>query len=99
MLWIRIGFNAVSDANTDPAFLSMRIRIRIQVTGEVFIPQKRTSSTSKVEFSSLLWVILALLDPDPYPNPDPAIQNECGSGSTTLVRTVHPREDDSLVQV
>ncbi len=29
------------------------------------IPQKRTSGTSKVEFSYFLWVILVLLDPDP----------------------------------
>jgi hypothetical protein len=36
----------------------------VQATGEVFIPQKRTSSTSKLEFSSLLWAMLAL--PDPY---------------------------------
>jgi hypothetical protein len=32
----------------------------VQASGEVFIPQKKTSSTSKLEFSSLLWVILAL---------------------------------------
>jgi hypothetical protein len=37
----------------------------VQATGEVFTPQKKTSSTSKLEFSSLFWVILALLDPDP----------------------------------
>ncbi len=55
----------------------------VQATGEVFIPQKRTSSTSKLEFSSLLWFILALLDriciPNADPNPDPASQNENGS--------------------
>ncbi len=48
-----------------------------QATGEVFILQMRTSSTSKLEFSSLLWVLLALLDPDP--DADLADQNECGS--------------------
>jgi hypothetical protein len=37
----------------------------VQATREVFIPQKKTSSTSKLKFSSFLWVILALLDPDP----------------------------------
>ncbi len=37
------------------------------------LPQNRTSRTSKLEFSSLLWVILALLDPDPY--------SQCGSRS------------------
>jgi hypothetical protein len=44
----------------------------VQATGEAFSPQKRTSSTSKHEIS-----LLALLDPDP------ADQNQCGSGSTT----------------
>jgi hypothetical protein len=33
----------------------------IQATGEVFIPQKRTSGTSKLKFSSLLWVIFGPL--------------------------------------
>jgi hypothetical protein len=37
----------------------------IQATGEIFIPHKRTSSTSEFEISSLLLVIFALLDPDP----------------------------------
>ncbi len=35
--------------------------------------------TSKLEFSSLMWVILALLDPEP------AQYSQCGSGSATLV--------------
>ncbi len=48
----------------------------VQAIGEVFIPQKRTSSTSKLEFSSLLWFIFALLDPDPYS------QCGCKSGSS-----------------
>ena len=50
----------------------------VQATGEAFRPQKRTSSTSKHEICSLflfLWVIFALLVPDPDPltllNPDP----------------------------
>jgi hypothetical protein len=57
-----------------------------QTTGESFYPQKRTSSTSKHENSFqiflFLWVIFALLDPDPATqiNADP-----CGSGSTTLL--------------
>jgi hypothetical protein len=41
-----------------------------KVTGEALSPQKRKSSTSKLEISSLflfLWVIFALLDPDPDP--------------------------------
>jgi hypothetical protein len=61
----------------------------------------RPSNTSKHEFVLLLWVIFALLDPDPYSNygsgsngpieygsntdPDP------GSGSTTLdLRPINP---------
>jgi hypothetical protein len=50
-------------------------RADVQATGEVLILQKRTSSSSKFEISSLLWVSFALLDPDP------ADQYECGSGS------------------
>jgi hypothetical protein len=50
-----------------------------QAKGEVFIPQKIKSSTSKLEISSLLWVIFALLYPVPDqptkmnadPDPDP----------------------------
>jgi hypothetical protein len=48
-----------------------------QATGEAFSPQKTTFSTSKHENSvlfSFLWVLFALLDPDP--------QFECGSRSS-----------------
>jgi len=59
-----------------------------QATGETFIPQKRTSSTSKHEISLLfllLWVNFALLDPEPDPDPAPQIITEpCGSASETL---------------
>jgi hypothetical protein len=68
----------------------------VQATGEVFIPRKKTSSSSKLEFSSLfLWVILALLDPDPYSQcgavririqPTKMNAEPCGSGSATLVK-------------
>jgi hypothetical protein len=38
----------------------------VQAAGEAFSPQNRTSSTSKQKKTSLLlWVIFALLDPDP----------------------------------
>jgi hypothetical protein len=47
----------------------------VPATGEVFISQKRTSSNSKLEFSSLLWI---RIQPTKM-NADP-----CGSGSTTL---------------
>jgi hypothetical protein len=40
-----------------------------------------SSLKRKLEFSSLLWAILTLLDPDPY--------SQYGSGSTTLLRTVN----------
>jgi hypothetical protein len=46
----------------------------VQVTKEAFSSQKRPSNTSKHElynFFLLLWVIFALLDPDP--------DSECGS--------------------
>ena len=62
----------------------------VQATREVFIPQKRTSSTSKLEFSSLLWFILTLLDPDP----DPADQKK---GSATLVKTNFDQPDEYVV--
>jgi hypothetical protein len=47
--------------------------------GEAFSPQKTTSSTSKHEILKFLWVIFALLDPDP----------ESGSGyrSTDLIES------------
>ncbi len=44
----------------------------------LFMPPPQ-SSTWKLEFSLLLWVILTLLDPVRIPNADP-----CGSGSTML---------------
>jgi hypothetical protein len=40
----------------------------VQTTGEIFIPQKRTYISSKLEFSSRLWVIFALMDPEPDPH-------------------------------
>jgi hypothetical protein len=64
-------------------FLNKNCNLLIPI--EVFIPQKRTSSTSKLEFSSLLWVILFLLSwiririPNADPDTDPSRQNECGS--------------------
>jgi hypothetical protein len=57
-----------------------------QATREAFSPQKTTYSTLNMkilDFFLFLWVIFALLDPDPEPatqiNADP-----CGSGSETL---------------
>ncbi len=44
----------------------------VQATGETFSPQKRTTSTSKMKifnFFLCLWVIFALLDPDPDTDP------------------------------
>jgi hypothetical protein len=46
----------------------------VQVTEEACSSQKRPSNTSKHDFFLLLWVIFALLDPDP--------DSEYGSGST-----------------
>jgi hypothetical protein len=58
-------------------YLSLGLLKDVRATGEAFVPRKRTSSISKLELSSLLWVILALLDPDPDP------YSQCGSGSGT----------------
>jgi hypothetical protein len=44
----------------------------VQATGEAFSPQKRTSSNSKNKISNFflcLWVIFALVDPDPDTDP------------------------------
>jgi hypothetical protein len=54
----------------------------VQATGEAFSPQKRTSSTSKHEISSLFFYICG--PPGPDLDPDPSGQNQCGSGSKTL---------------
>jgi hypothetical protein len=52
----------------------------VQATGEVFIPQKRTSSTSEIEIFLLLWVIFApsirIQFSITTADPDPADQNE-----------------------
>ncbi len=58
----------------------------VQATGEVFISQKWTSSTLKLEFSSLLWVILAFLDLDPDPKPYSQCRPWSGSGRPKLIR-------------
>ncbi len=46
-------------------YLSLGSIKNVQDTGKVIDPQKKTSSTSKLEISSLLWVIFSLKDPDP----------------------------------
>jgi hypothetical protein len=64
-------------------FTSLYASIKdVQATGEVFIPQKRTSSTSKHEFFfTFLWIRIPIRIRIRIPNadPDPADQNECGS--------------------
>jgi hypothetical protein len=50
----------------------------IEATGEVFIPQKRTSRISKLEISAFFGVSFARLEPDPDS------KNECGSGATMV---------------
>ncbi len=66
--------------------LSVGLPKNVQATVKAFSPRKRTSSTSKhtgnmklLYFLLFLWVIFALLDPDP------ADKNQCRSWSTTLV--------------
>jgi hypothetical protein len=83
---IRIDFNADPDpaflVNADPdpggsddqkleKFCSWKVEV------EVFTPQKRTSDTSKLEFSWPSWI--RILIPNADQCPDPADQNECGS--------------------
>jgi hypothetical protein len=60
----------------------------VQAAGETFSSQKITSSTSKPEISSLFSTfegLFALLDPDP----DPADQNQCGSESEILYKSIY----------
>jgi hypothetical protein len=67
----------------------MRIRIRIQGSGDQKLKSLQPQKENIQDFNMLLfstvflWVIFALLDPDP------ADQNQCGSmliGSTTLYK-------------
>ncbi len=77
VLWIR-------NRSGPSIIFSVRIRIRIQIQGfddqkfrRSLHPSKDKSSTSKLEFSSLLWVMLALPGSGslfPYADPDPADQ-------------------------
>jgi hypothetical protein len=58
----------------------------VHVTEEAFSPQKRTSALQNMKllnFFSTLWVIFALLDPDP--------DSESGYGSTDLIRNTEKR--------
>ncbi len=58
----------------------------VQATGEAFSPQKRTARISKHEIYLLflfLWVIFALLDPDPDSESGSIDLIEPGSGSET----------------
>jgi hypothetical protein len=59
----------------------------VQATVKAFSSQKRTSSTAKHEIYLFFyfWGLFALL----YVDPDPANQNQCGSWSATLTRTVN----------
>ncbi len=60
-----------------------------QAKDEASIPQKRTSSNSKHEISTfflLLWVIFALLDPDP--DSESGSTDLIESGSATLPKTL-----------
>ncbi len=75
---------------TNCNWLSQGLHKGLLATGEAFSPQMRTSMTSKHENSLLflyLWVIFALLDPDP----DPTTQikaDPCGSGYRSGSKTL-----------
>ncbi len=78
--WKKICF-----ASKTTIYLSLGSIKDVQVTKEAFSSQKRTSSTWKHEiyiFFLLLWVIFALLDPDPDTG-----DSEYGSGSTNLTES------------
>jgi hypothetical protein len=64
----------------------------VQAIGEVFILQKWSSISSKLDFSLLFLEMMAFLDSDPYPNADPdtAGPNECGS-MKIWIRYTEPR--------
>jgi hypothetical protein len=52
----------------------------IQATGEAFSPQNGTSNTSQnIKFFLPFYIFVGN-----FADPDPADQNQCGSGSTTL---------------
>jgi hypothetical protein len=60
-------------------------------TGEAFSPSKRTLRSSKNEiyklFSLFLWVVFALLDPDPDCESGFTSRGPTESGSTTVKKT------------
>jgi hypothetical protein len=90
VLWIRIDFNfsnfSINSTVQEKIYIFLlKIAIYLRVSlgldkgrpsyRRSLHPSETTSSTSKLEISSLLWVIFALLDPDPYS------QWKSGSGS------------------
>jgi hypothetical protein len=64
----------------------------VKATEEVFIPEKRTSSTSETEFLHFRGLFLPswkrIRIRSPNADPDPADHNGCGSGSTTLLKVM-----------
>ncbi len=64
----------------------------VQVTEEAFSSQKRTFSTSKHEISFFFYFcsIFAILDPDPDMDLLTLLNPVLGSGSETLLISVHP---------
>jgi hypothetical protein len=70
---IRIQIQCFDDQKLEKIYSWNKIK-DVKATGEAFIPQKKTSNTSKLKFSSFLWVILARIRIDPYfriPNANP----------------------------
>jgi hypothetical protein len=83
--WIPIRITSFNDQKLEKNYSWKKIT---EVTEEAFSSQKRPSSTSKHELSNffqLLWVIFALLDPDPDSNPDP--QPWCFYAISLLLRS------------
>ncbi len=72
---------------------SYRRAFRTQETEKAFRSQKRPSNTSNMNFFLLLWVIFALLDPDPHS--ESGSTDPIKSGSATLVESPVRKFDDS----
>ncbi len=73
-------------------YLSLCIPKRRPIYREAFSPQKRTSSTSKHEISYFfifLWVIFALLDPDPDSESGSTDLTKSGSATLPSTNSVH----------
>jgi hypothetical protein len=68
----------------------------IQATGKVFSPQRRTSSISKHQISSLFSILVGHFC---SPRPDSADQNQCGSATLVTKMTISQKTERSLTSL